>query len=108
MSKKATATYIKEECAEIAQFLCQKNRGYGDSFSKPLRVFSDLSALDQINLRIDDKLSRLVRGNKTEISEDTELDLIGYLILKRVLRRMSCPIANVQMEKDSCPQMGAE
>jgi hypothetical protein len=33
-------------------------------------------------VRIDDKMSRLVRGEAA--GEDVELDLIGYLILKRV------------------------
>jgi len=38
---------------------------------------------------IDDKLNRIAKGEQTEkVPEDTELDLIGYLILSRVLRRL--------------------
>jgi len=36
-------------------------------------------------VRIDDKLSRLARGRGD--TEDTELDLLGYLVLRRIARR---------------------
>jgi len=65
-------------------------KAYGDSAVNPVRIFSKASAEEQINVRIDDKLSRILRGEEIEnVPEDTELDLIGYLILKRVLRRKS-------------------
>jgi hypothetical protein len=49
-------------------------------------MFSHNEWEEQINVRIDDKLSRIARGRQDVIQEDTELDLIGYLILKRVGR----------------------
>lgn len=77
---------IAEECDAIKAMLLEKNKAYGSSFSDPLRVFSKAGVDEQINVRLDDKLSRLARG--AAAGEDVELDLMGYLVLKRVLRRM--------------------
>lgn len=84
-----TSVLIGRVCEEIKEILLQKNAAYGDSALNPLRVFSKADPLEQINVRIDDKLSRLARGNSA--GEDTELDLIGYLILKRVAVLRSMP-----------------
>jgi len=77
---------IIQECNTIAEMLCDKNRKYGDSALNPVRVFSKCSAIEQINVRIDDKLSRL-RSAQDDDAEDAEMDLIGYLILKRIAKR---------------------
>jgi hypothetical protein len=81
-----TQQEIAEECNAIAEMLCEKNRKYGDSALNPVRVFSRCDALEQINVRIDDKLSRL-RSAQGDDMEDAEMDLIGYLILKRIAKR---------------------
>jgi len=81
-----TQQEIIEECNAIAEMLCEKNRKYGDSALNPVRVFSRCDALEQINVRLDDKLSRL-RSGQGDDTEDAELDLIGYLILKRIAKR---------------------
>jgi len=88
---------IAEECDGIKQLLLRKNREYNSSFSSPLKIFSRFSAEEQVNVRIDDKLKRIAnwRTEKT-IPEDTEQDLIGYLILKRVLRRLD----NIENERN--------
>jgi hypothetical protein len=80
-----TANDIAEECSAIATMLCEKNAAYGDSALDPLRVFSKADPVEQILVRIDDKLSRLKRGQAA--GEDVERDLIGYLILLRIARR---------------------
>ena len=77
---------IQEICDELKEFLLEKNRAYGNSAADPVRIFSKVDAVEQINVRIDDKLSRMARGNEYP-GDDTELDLIGYLILKRALKR---------------------
>ena len=41
-----------------------------------------------MNVRIDDKLSRIARGREYA-GDDTELDLIGYLVLRRVARALA-------------------
>lgn len=75
---------ISQTCREIETLLLAKNRDYGNSALAPMRIFSRADTIEQLNIRIDDKLSRIVnRVNKT-IAEDTELDLIGYLILRRI------------------------
>jgi hypothetical protein len=75
-----------EECNEILEMLLEKNRKYGDSALSPARIFSRAGALEQINVRIDDKLSRIANRQDDE-DEDVDRDLIGYLILRRVARR---------------------
>lgn len=78
---------IKETCDELADFLIEKNRSYGSSFSDPLRIFSRASTDEQINVRIDDKLSRILRGGSYPGDND-EWDLTGYLVLKRVNKKL--------------------
>ena len=77
---------ICAECMEISDMLISKNQQYGNSIFDPVRVFSQVDTMEQINVRIDDKISRIMRGKDNQ--EDTELDLLGYLILKRVAKKM--------------------
>jgi hypothetical protein len=83
-----TQAAITDICEGIRDLLLEKNRAYGDSALKPLRIFSKADTIEQINVRIDDKLSRICRGS-TYGDEDTELDLIGYLILKQAYLRIN-------------------
>lgn len=76
---------IVAECDALAAMLLEKNAAYGNSALEPVRVFSKASPIEQILVRIDDKLSRLARGSAA--GEDVELDLLGYLILLRVARQ---------------------
>jgi len=73
-------------CSDVGQFLIRKNKAYGSSVIEPVRIFSKAGTEEQFNVRIDDKLSRIMKG-KEYADEDTELDLIGYLIMKRVYRK---------------------
>jgi hypothetical protein len=70
---------------EIRTILRDKNRKYGDSALSPVRIFSKSSNIEQINVRLDDKLSRLTSGQLDD-DEDVELDLIGYLLIKRIAK----------------------
>lgn len=76
---------ILDECLGIAEMLIEKNRAYGNSALKPVRIFSRASSEEQLLVRIDDKLSRLARGSAA--GEDVVADLIGYLVLLRIARR---------------------
>jgi hypothetical protein len=80
------ATAIAEVTNEVRDMLLAKNKAYGNSASDPVRIFSKADTLEQINVRMDDKLSRLARGSAA--GEDVELDLMGYLVLKRAIMRM--------------------
>ena len=68
---------------ELKQMLLDKNRKYGDSALNPVRVFSKASPLEQLKVRMDDKLSRL-RNAQDDEDEDPITDLIGYLVLYKV------------------------
>lgn len=72
---------IKDKCDYIREFLLAKNREYGNSALNPLRIFSTADPIEQLNIRIDDKISRISTRTKKTIKEDTVLDLVGYLIL---------------------------
>ena len=74
---------IATVCGEIRELLTEKNRKYGDAALSPIRVFSKSDPLEQIRVRLDDKLSRL-RNQAEDEDEDVITDLIGYLVLYRV------------------------
>lgn len=77
---------ISQECDAVKDILLTKNRKYGNSALNPIRIFSKLGSIEQIDIRIDDKLSR-IKNRQTDEDEDVILDLIGYLILRRVAKR---------------------
>ena len=71
---------VDEICGKIAELLKEKNKSYGNAALDPIRIFSAANSEEQIRVRIDDKLSRIKRGNNS-FKEDTVVDLIGYLVL---------------------------
>lgn len=80
-----TQKQITQICDNIKNLLLEKNRNYGDSALNPVRVFSKSSTLEQLYVRIDDKLSRISRGKGLlGTDEDVIDDLIGYLVLMKV------------------------
>jgi len=74
---------IAQICNDLREFLLDKNRKYGDSALTPVRIFSKASTIEQIKVRLDDKLSRL-RNAADDEDEDVITDLIGYLVLFKV------------------------
>ena len=76
---------IATVCDEIKELLLEKNKLYGDSALNPVRIFSKAGTLEQIECRMDDKLSRIRNMDPTD-TEDAFLDLIGYLVLHRVAK----------------------
>lgn len=79
---------IAELFDEMKALVLQKNNQYGDSVLDPKRYFSSAPTDEQIKVRIDDKLNRLVLGNDSlESDDDIIKDLIGYLTLLLVYRR---------------------
>jgi hypothetical protein len=72
-------------CHSIAHMLVEKNIAYGDSALDPVRIFSKSDPAEQLRVRIDDKLSRLMKG--TEYVGDNDIDdLIGYLVLLKIAK----------------------
>jgi hypothetical protein len=68
---------------EFKDFLIKKNKSYGDSALNPINVFSKTNSIEQIRMRIDDKINRLMQGHEFE-DDDTIKDLTGYLLLLNV------------------------
>ena len=76
---------ISGVCDDIKELLIHKNRKYGNSALKPCRVFSKASAVEQLLVRIDDKLNRIMQGaGLLADDEDVVNDLIGYLVLLKI------------------------
>ena len=76
---------IAQVCDKVKDLLLEKNLKYGDSALSPLRVLSKSSPVEQILVRIDDKLNRIKQGSGLlETDEDVVLDLIGYFVLLKV------------------------
>ena len=76
---------ISGVCDDIKELLINKNRKYCNSALKPCRVFSKASAVEQLLVRIDDKLNRIIQGaGLLANDEDVVNDLIGYLILLKI------------------------
>lgn len=78
---------ISKVCSELERMLTEKNKAYGNSVLDPVRIFSKATAIEGALVRVDDKLSRLCRGYEYP-GDDTVRDLIGYLILILVGRRL--------------------
>ena len=88
LHKETTQTKISKTLQEIGNFLLEKNKQYGDSALQPIRIFSKADKQEQLKVRIDDKLNRLVQGNdKIEADEDVIKDLIGYFVLLLIQMR---------------------
>lgn len=63
----------------LTEFLIAKNKNYGNSALKPIKVFSKVEPTNSICVRMDDKISRIV--NSTELRKNDIVDLTGYLVL---------------------------
>ena len=71
--------------ARIEGMLVSKNRKYGDAALNPANTFARVDPIELINVRLDDKLSR-IRNRQDDEDEDVEIDLIGYLIIKQIAK----------------------
>ena len=73
-------------CHEVAQMLIDKNISYGDSALNPIRLFSTADSIEQLKVRIDDKLNRV--KNAQGFAGDNDIDdLIGYLVLYKIAKQ---------------------
>jgi hypothetical protein len=74
---------IWDACHEIAQLLVEKNISYGNSALLPNRIFAQFDNVEQLKVRIDDKLNR-VKNNQGFAGDNDIDDLIGYLVLLKI------------------------
>lgn len=80
-----TQSDITRICNEVRDLLLSKNAKYGDSALEPVRIMSKGTPVEQILVRIDDKLSRISRGTGlVGDDEDVITDLIGYFVLLKI------------------------
>ena len=80
-----TQSEIVRICDEIKELLLQKNRKYGDSAINQLPCDVKSTAVEQILVRLDDKLSRISQGaGLIGDDEDVINDIIGYFVLLKI------------------------
>ena len=85
MTMTKTQEEISAVCNDIKELLLYKNKQYGDSALNPSRIFSKASAVEQLLVRIDDKLNRIQKGaGLVGEDEDVIQDLIGDLVLLKI------------------------
>ena len=82
-TKAPSGTSIINAGLEITEMLIKKNISYGDSALKPARIFAQSDNVEQIKIRIDDKINR-VKNNQGFAGDNDIDDLIGYLILLKI------------------------
>jgi hypothetical protein len=75
----ATADKIDKLFNNFKELLKEKNRRYGDSALKPIKIFAQSDAHSQICSRLDDKLSRI--ANSEEMRKNDICDILGYIAL---------------------------
>lgn len=78
---------LDQVLSDVRTMLIDKNRKYGNSVIEPRRIFSRASPLEQINVRIDDKLSRM-SNQQADDDEDVANDLLGYLVIREIAKRI--------------------
>ena len=74
---------IMRTCLELMEMLIKKNISYGDSALSPIRIFATADNVEQIKIRIDDKINR-IKNNQGFAGDNDIEDMIGYLILLKI------------------------
>ena len=96
---------IAKVCDDIKELLLAKNERYGDSALNPARIMSNASPVEQLLVRIDDKLNRIKQGGILEDDEDVVSDIIGYFVLLKVAleNQSQNPYNNLTFNLDHVP-----
>lgn len=85
MKIETTTSYrIKKHMEQITDLLVRKNNQYGDSATKPAKIFNQLGAVESICCRIDDKMMRIKNKGLNKNTYDTLDDLVGYFVLLKI------------------------
>jgi hypothetical protein len=102
VTQELVQSMIKRICDDISDFLIAKNNSYGNSAINPSRIFAKSSAEEQIAARIDDKLNRIMNNQSWAGDNDLD-DLIGYLILLKVVREINAEELRRAIERNDVP-----
>jgi hypothetical protein len=79
---------IEETCNELKELLIQKNIDYNNSLQNPIQVFSKSAPIDGILSRLDDKLNRIKKKGINDKTEDTIMDIMGYLVHLKIAKKL--------------------
>jgi len=82
----STRDNIEIKCRELKELLLRKNDAYGDAALQPLGVFSSCKSSEGIKIRLDDKLKRIANAGLVKDTEDTLIDIAGYIILLMIAK----------------------
>lgn len=74
-----TRSEMRQVLDSMSYLLEEKNKRYGNSALKPLKIFSKKEAGEGILVRLDDKLGRI--RNSEDLRKNDVADIIGYLTL---------------------------
>lgn len=84
-----TQNKIKNICDKISEVLIYKNKMYGNSILEPKQIFYKGGYVDNILMRLDDKIGRIANtsgGNPIRVNDI--VDIIGYLILLLIAKNV--------------------
>ena len=86
--EKTVDELISEECLTLERMLLLKNSAYNNSLHTEPPLFP-IDSITGIQARINDKLNRIKQVGLTDETEDSVLDLIGYLIHLRIALKLN-------------------
>lgn len=84
-----TQNKIKNLCDKVSEILIYKNKMYGNSILEPKQIFYKGGHIDNILMRLDDKIGRIANttgGNPIRVNDI--VDIIGYLILLLIAKNV--------------------
>lgn len=84
-----TQNKIVNYCSKISEILIYKNKMYGNSILEPKQIFYKGGYVDNILMRLDDKIGRIANtsgGNPIRVNDI--VDIIGYLILLLIAKNV--------------------
>ena len=96
---------IRGIAEDICDMLEEKNISYGDNIADPVNIFNDLPPEVALEVRIDDKISRIARGDDYG-NEDTLKDLVGYLL--RLIEVRQLPLYRAKMKNTGWGLLGSQ
>lgn len=73
---------IRLVCDNLCDLLVYKNRKYGNAALQPINIFYKGGANEAIDVRLDDKISRI--KNAPEKRKNDLVDVAGYLVLSLI------------------------
>lgn len=88
VQEKTVEEMISEECVALESMLILKNVSYNNSLHSEPPLFP-IDSITGIQARINDKLNRIKQVGLTDETEDSVLDLIGYLIHLRIALKLN-------------------